>query len=138
MSAEKSSFYPRDGFTEFLKNQTGYIMGERVITIGNPVSRYLGLAHVERLGDSRGLYKITGDNGVDQVISKLGSFGSAGLPFVNNVLRAIDGTLLGKKVYSGLQLLQTGDLSIDAERTDFEISFAPTWLKDANLFLGNN
>ena len=137
MSEEKSSDYIRDGFSEFLKNQTGYINNtEATITVGNPVSRYIGFAHVEREGDTRGLYEITGDNGVDQIISKLGSFGSSGLPFVNNILKGMERTRLGRKVFNGLQLLQTGDLEIESAREDFEISFAPTWLRSANLFLG--
>ena len=148
---KKRSFkYSRDRIVSFLKVLVGYVTQSQTITyIGDPQSRYYGLAHSERemigqfddkemKADVKHIYKVTGDIEIDAFISKLGSFAETGAVLVENILEAVKDTLLGQKV-----ILAISEMSVDGEylpyRIDLFTSFGPKWLTklDVQKFLSD-
>ena len=147
---DRSFRFSRDKVVSFLKVLVGYATSSSAVSyIGDPQSRYYGLAHSERemvgqfddkemKGDLRHIYRVTGDIQIDAFISKLGSFAETGAALVEQILGAVKDTLLGRKVIQAII-----EMSIDGEylpyRIDLFTSFSPTWLAklDVQKFLSD-
>lgn len=138
----RSSWFSRDKIVRFLAVLVGYIFSNEYTSyVGDPQSRYYGLAHSERefagqfgtakmQGDYRDLWLITGDVELDAFLSKLGSFAESGTTWVLAILNAVKNTNLGRKAINAILALssQTGMQNIRPYREDLFISFSPTWL----------
>ena len=141
---KRSFMYSRDKIVSFLKVLVGYVTRvEMKGYIGDPQSRYYGLAHSERemvgqfddkelKADLKQLYKVTGDIEIDAMISKLGSFAESGAALVEEILEAVKDTLLGRDVIQAI-----ANMPVDEElipyRIDMYISFSPGWLRKLNV-----
>jgi hypothetical protein len=135
---DKSSLYSRDHIVSFLKVLVGYVLKSSMKSyIGDPQSRYYGLAHSERemvgqfdedelSAGFRDLWRVTGDIEVDAFISKLGSFAEPGAPLVEDILRVVKDTPLGLKTIQAISDMT--DQGVEPYRRDLFISFGPLWL----------
>lgn len=135
----KSSWFSRDKIVSFLKVLVGYVFDVSYKSfIGDPQSRYYGLAHSERefsgqFGTSkvkaevRDLWEITGDVELDAFLSKLGSFAETGATLVLAVLNAVKHTDLGRRAIKAIANLPASS-RVRPYRSDLFVSFRPTWL----------
>jgi hypothetical protein len=106
--------------------------------IGDPISRYLGLAHSERetkqdiedledySADIRGVWKITGKVELDQFISKIASGGDESAPLVWQELTSLRDTSLVREAILIIPTLDKRD--IYPYREDVPVGFHPRWL----------
>lgn len=128
----------------FLKVLVGYssVDGAKIV-IGDPVSRYYGLAHSEReieqevgsmdfKADVRGIYQITGVVEVDAFLSKLASWGSEGKAVVRTICEIVKNTDLGQKAILAISRLKV-DGDYKPYRDDLDISFPPNWLAGVDV-----
>lgn len=139
IKVDESFNYKEHPIVGFLKVLVGYILkdGSKSV-IGDPISRYYGLAHSERLieqevgsidfsADVRGIYRVTGIVEVDALISKLASFGSEAAAVVRVICEIIKDTDLGQKTILAISRLKA-DGNYLPYRDDLDISFPPNWL----------
>lgn len=137
---DESYQYSRDFIIGFLKVYVGYILGDGTVNyVGDPVSRYYGMAHSEREieqdlkdpdeseGDTRGVWAVTGDIELDAFISKLASFGDQGSAIVYAILNLVKDTALGKSAILAISALKPRD-DIQPYRSDVPVGFHPSWL----------
>jgi hypothetical protein len=136
ISLEKVTSLQRTRYVEFLKVLMGNIFSDEGSQfVGNPLSRYPGLAHLERLGEVREVWNVTDgkDIPVDQVLSKLSSYGYYATPWVETILRIVRDTPLGKRVINELIAFKHKDIPTSAYRPDLSLGFHPEWLKELDL-----
>lgn len=125
IKADASYSWNRDGIVRFLQVDIGRVMFGSEETndidfIGNPVSRYYGLAHSEReieavegkpdelKGDWVGIYKITEDVFCNAYLSKLSSYSSRGKSIIMLILKLFKNTKLGNKGIAAIENLRPG------------------------------
>lgn len=135
-SPQKASDYRKDLFIEFLKVHVGKIFSEEGSQFaGNYLSRIPGFRHLERLGEVREVYDVTDgrDVAVNQVVSKLSSFGYYATEWVEEIIHSVRDTPLGRRVVNALVALKHRAEPIQAHRPDLLLGFNPEWLKELNL-----
>jgi len=137
----ESYLYSRDQMIGFLKVYIGYVMRDGAKSyIGDPISRYYGLAHSERdieedvngeeditHADVKGLWNVTGVVKVDACISKLASYGELASQIVLSILKIVKDTALGRDVILAISRIKP-DSVFKPYREDLDVGFSPTWL----------
>lgn len=137
-SPSKASDLRKDHYVEFLKVHIGKIFStEGSQFAGNPLSRLPGFRHMERLAEVREVYNISDgkDVAVDQVVSKLSSFGYYATEWVQTIVHSVRDTPLGKRVINALIALKHREDPIEAYRPDLLLGFTPEWLKELDISL---
>jgi hypothetical protein len=140
IKVEESYDYAKHHIVGFLKVLVGYpVRGSGITAIGDPVSRYHGIAHSEReieqdlskledfKADVKGVWYVTGKIDVDAFISKLASFGNQASIIVMAILKIVKDTTLGKETILAISNIDPS-ASYTPYRSDVPVGFDPAWL----------
>jgi hypothetical protein len=135
VKVEESFDYQRDKVGIYLKTLFGRVMkGERNLIMGEPQSKYLGLAHSEReitpenVDREVGVWNITGEIQVDMVLSKFASFGPEGEPLIMEILELVKNTKFGMKLIMAIHHINPAT-QYKLYRVDVAASLSnPAWL----------
>lgn len=141
IKADASSDFLKYKYVTFLQMHIGWVLKNRdhPVVLGNPISKYLGLAHSEReideekSGSLNGVFKITEDVNINAFFSKIGSVGKDGEDvFIRPVCLIVKNTISGAKSIRAMAEIDPSR-SYELYRSDVMFGMNPSFLGSIDI-----